>query len=100
MYAIRSYYDNPETKALEDCGSVEVDSTGLAVFSVSHCSDYIISSEAISTSAAPSDSTTTTGTTNPKTNNELPLIPYAAIAIVSTATLVIMRKKSKSKIAE
>ena len=29
------YFYNPETKALEDCGSVEVDSTGLAVFSVS-----------------------------------------------------------------
>ena len=110
MYAIRSYYAgtyklyyyNPTTKQVEDCGDVMVDANGLATFTVSHCSDYFISSNVITAAS----STTTTPVVvkpaapakNPKTGRTDSVASLFATAIVSITALAVLEKKRKLQI--
>lgn len=89
------YYYNEETGELEDCGTVTVDANGIATFTISHCSDYFISSQAIALSATdPVDE----NTNNPKTGEENVAVTLSVIAILSATTIAVVSKKRKLKL--
>ena len=106
----RLYYYNPVTKLVEDCGEVMVDANGLATFTISHCSDYFISSATIDLTVANTPKTATdatiettvvTGITkNPITgeNNKFGII--STIAIASLTALAVVSKKLEFKIVK
>ena len=91
------YYYNEETDKLEDCGTVTVDANGMATFTISHCSDYFISSKVVDLSAtAPAPA----NTNNPKTGESNPVGTISTIAILSIATLGVVSKKRKFKVVK
>ena len=103
----RLYYYNPVTKQVEDCGDVMVDANGLATFTISHCSDYFITSKAISNLSeinnlvvvtapkpAPVAPKAVTTVTNPKTSNsDIVAMIFIAIAISLTILSVAVKKR-------
>lgn len=91
------YYYNEETAKLEDCGTVTVDANGMATFTISHCSDYFISSKVVDLSAT---APTPANTNNPKTGESNPVGTLSTIAILSIAALGVVSKKRKFKVVK
>ena len=98
------YYYNEETGKLEDCGEVIVDANGIATFTISHCSDYFISSKTVDLSKTPTPEVTTVTTPapikNPKTGEGNAARPLIMIAILSVTTLAVVSKKRKFKVVK
>jgi LPXTG-motif cell wall-anchored protein len=93
------YYYNEETGKLEDCGEATVDASGIATFTISHCSDYFISSKTVDLSATAVPEVTTPATAkNPKTGESNPIGTLSIFAILSVATLAVVSKKRKFKL--
>jgi len=93
------YYYNEETGKLEDCGEVTVDANGVATFTISHCSDYFISSWNMNLSGTPlAPVTTPAPIKNPKTGESNAARPLIIIAILSVVTLAVVSKKRKFKV--
>ena len=96
------YYYNEETGKVEDCGTVIVDANGVATFTISHCSDYFISSETIDLSDANAVATVVDITTseNPKTGGNNTIGTFSIIALMSATTLTVVSKKRKFKLVK
>ena len=98
------YYYNEETGKVEDCGEVTVDANGVATFTISHCSDYFISSKKIDVAASnvvkTVADTTATPAKNPKTGERNTLGFISIIAILSVTTLTVVTRKRKFKLVK
>lgn len=88
------YYYNEETDKVEDCGTVTVDANGVATFTISHCSDYFMSSKTVDIATANTTELVET-TANPKTgeNNSVKNLLIIAVLLISNYVLVSKRRK-------
>lgn len=96
------YYYNESTGKVEDCGIVTVDANGTATFTISHCSDYFISSKTVdvaSVNAVKTANTTDKTAKNPQTGDKT-FGGILLIAITSLVTFAVVRKKRKYTIAK
>jgi len=101
------YYYNEETGKVENCGTVIVDVNGIAIFTISHCSDYFISSKTVDLKTANAEKTTETSTTtktittkNPITSGSNTVGNISIIAIISLASFIVVSRKCKFKLVK
>ena len=101
------YYYNEETGKVEDCGTVIVDANGVATFTISHCSDYFISSKTVDLKITNAEKSTetltitkTVTTKNPKTSESNTVVIISLISILSVTALTVVSKKRKFKVVK
>jgi len=89
-----------ETDEIEDCGTVTVDADGNATFTISHCSDYFISSKVINLASSTTSEKPVTLAKNPKSGDSNSSLPIWLVAIFSVTALVVLSKKRRFKSAK
>ncbi len=89
------YFFNEQTGEIEECGTVIIDSNGNATFTITHCSDYFITSRALDVASV--NSKEDEATDNPKTGGSKTAEAIFVIGVLSVSTLGVLSKKRRYK---
>ena len=101
------YYFNPTAVTLEYAGEAKVDAAGIAVFTIEHCSDYVLLDEKLEEADAPAATPTPEATAAPEATPapaEQPGAPsggsvgfilaaVAAVAVLAAVILLLTRRR-------
>ena len=89
------YYLNPETNKFEKTGEA-VYKAGVAAFDFNHCSDYIVTSEALPAEIVANTTPPVTAGTNVKTGDTSPIAICVVALVLAGAALAVIYKKKRN----